>query len=190
MFGFIFCILKIFAFSKDYQTVLEVIKRLHRDTEYKTIYDLFGVYSFTSTSAVQKKFVKLITAKETPPRINLPLKDFKNLVTACYDVIKNKKSAYDEILNNRYLMYDDKKNYTNSRYMIAASLLALLLSLDLVFYCYNFIKYLSLTKSEIEDESNSKKKKKARKNAVIKNMTKPDMYIYKGYKKIMSLLGK
>lgn len=185
LFFFIYCV---FALSKEYQTIQEVIKRLHRDTDFKTLYEVFDIYSFTPVDDIQKKFVKLITAKETPPRFHLPLKDYKNLVTACYDILKKNKDAYEEILNSPWLMFDNSNNYKNSRLMIFASILALLLCVDFVYYCYRFAKYCNLTTTEIDAEP-TKKKKKAKKSFIQSSMSKPEMYIYLGYRRLLAIFG-
>ncbi|KAK6089757.1 hypothetical protein P3W45_001259 [Vairimorpha bombi] len=185
----------ILAMEKDYQTIIEIIKRLHAHTSYKTFYELFNASEITPIKKIQTVYTNLLKSKSNLPNCSLSVADSKKLITNCFNILKKKRSAYNQILNSPYLMYDDSNNYKNSRIMIFASILALLLCFDLAYFCIRFVKYCKLTSSEINiteeiKDSDLKKKKKNRKAVRTLNITKPDMFIIMVYKKIMSIFSR
>lgn len=180
--------------DKDYQAIREIIRRLQKHTNYNTFYDLFGASKFTSIKKIQQEYLNLLKSKTNIPNCDLSLEDSKKLVTNCFNILKKKKSIYNQILDSPYLMYEESENYKNSKMMIFFSILALLLCLDLAYFCVKFVKYCKLTSTEIQIEENKvtdlKKKKKNKKAVKNLNLTKPDMYIIMGYKKLVSIFSR
>ncbi|EOB13077.1 hypothetical protein NBO_206g0001 [Nosema bombycis CQ1] len=182
---FIFLFLASFLCSEhdEWQNVIRSIKELKNKTNYSTYYELFDVSEGASFYKIKKNYMAMIRKPNPIPSSFLPKHEQVDILTQGFNILRKKRSAYDYVLSNSKWLYDDRKNYENTKIIICLSLLALLVGLDIVYYSIRYVRYCTnyevIDKKEKKGKSKDKKEKKV--SATVIYGDKPQMYIYKIY---------
>ncbi|ADM11735.1 uncharacterized protein Eint_061300 [Encephalitozoon intestinalis ATCC 50506] len=166
------------AIPEDLNSTLMAIKRLHEQTKYSTFYEVFGVSENTSINTVKKLYQKMMKRPRPIPGIE-KREDAVALLTEAYNILKNKKPAYDFILANSYLYIGGKENFRNNLYVILMSIVVGLLALDLIYFGIKYLAFMANHKSAPKKKGSKKIKE-----------SEPSMVIVNVFRSIRSLIKK
>ncbi|WEL38891.1 putative Dnaj domain-containing protein [Encephalitozoon hellem] len=133
------------AITDDLNSTLMAIKRLHEKTNYSTFYEVFGVSENASITSIKKLYQKMMKLPSPIPGIE-KREDAVALLTEAYNILKNKKSAYDFILSNSYIYIGGKDNFRNNLYVILMSIVAGLLAIDLIHFGIRYLAFMASPK--------------------------------------------
>ncbi|KAH9411196.1 hypothetical protein HK407_07g11880 [Ordospora pajunii] len=142
------------AFSHDdLGSVIISIRKLHDSTPYSTFYEVLGVSEASDFNTIKKQYQKIMRSKVPLPEIN-KREDAIAIVTEAYNILKNKKDAYDLILSNSYMYLGNKKNFNNSFYLLLLSGIAS--SITIVIAVFAFKRLMSMQTPSKHRNSGSK----------------------------------
>lgn len=173
---------------EDWQNVITSIKLLKNKTKFSTYYELFNVSEGASFNKIKSNYMSMLKKQNPINSSNLPKHEQIDILTQGFNVLRKKRNAYDYVLSNSKLLFDDRKNYENTKIIILLSILALLISLDIVYYSIRYLRYCNSFVVVKPKEKKSKGNSKPSKNTSIVYGEKPQLFIYRIYMSIKNFL--
>lgn len=188
MFSVLFALQVLCSGHEDWQNVITSIKKLKSKTDFSTYYELFNVSEGASFSKIKSNYMSMIKKKNPIASSDLPKHEQIDILTQGFNILRKKREAYDYVLANSKWLFDDRKNYENTKIIILLSVLALLISLDIVYYSVRYLRYCSNFVVVKPKEKKSKGSAKSPKNTSIVYGERPQLFIYRIYVSIRSFL--
>ncbi|KAF9765031.1 hypothetical protein NGRA_0070 [Nosema granulosis] len=188
---FVVFLLQVFSSGHDdWQNVMSSIKDLKNKTNFSTFYELFNVSEGASFNKIRKNYMSMIRSKQPIASSLLPKHEQINILTQGFNILRKKREAYDFVLSNSSWLYDDRKNYENTKIIIFLSILALLISLDIIYYSIRYIRYCNSYVVVKPKNKKTKGENKEGKNSSVVYTDRPQMVIYRMYMCIRSIFIK
>ncbi|AFN83223.1 hypothetical protein EROM_061330 [Encephalitozoon romaleae SJ-2008] len=141
------------AIPEDLNSIIMAINRLHKNTKYSTYYEVFGVSENASIASIKKLYQKMMKHPSPIPGIE-KREDAVALLTEAYNILKNKKSAYDFVLANSYIYIGGKNNFKNNLYVILMSISVGLLAIDLIYFGVKYLVFMANPKKASKKKGN------------------------------------
>ncbi|EPR79787.1 hypothetical protein SLOPH_1885 [Spraguea lophii 42_110] len=123
---------------EEHSLISTSVKRLHELTKYRTYYDLFNLPENCNFKDLRRAYGKLLRS-ETPIDANLSKSQTDSILTEGFNMLKDRKEAYDKFLNSTYTTELIKESSIIS---ILSGLLFIVFIVIAIDFTYTFSKYL------------------------------------------------
>ncbi|OQS54264.1 hypothetical protein EHP00_1845 [Ecytonucleospora hepatopenaei] len=143
--------------------ILVKIDYLHKNTQFKTYYELFGLKENASKQEIKHAYRNATRGKN--PHKSLSTEEYKKLCMVGYGVLMHNKKDYDYVLKHGKMMFLNKKeNFRTSKVAMVLFTVFLVVMVDMSIFIKRYFAYSALPNT---------KRRKA-----------PQMYLYGIFEKI------